>query len=98
MLSSDTCIDLAKLKTGDLNRGEWEDLYIGIDRLTKAGIYIDDTPGISLMEMKNKFGLEDKTFMRYINEIRSYLYNFYKGKEIVYVRSEQAYKLVSYEA
>ena len=54
MLSSDTCIDLAKLKTGDLNRGEWEDLDIGIDRLTKAGIYIDDTPGISLMEMKNK--------------------------------------------
>lgn len=54
MLSSDTCIDLAKLKMGDLNRGEWEDLYIGIDRLTKAGIYIDDTPGISLMEMKNK--------------------------------------------
>ena len=54
MLSSDTCIDLAKLKTGDLNRGEWEDLYIGIDRLTKANIYIDDTPGISLMEMKNK--------------------------------------------
>ena len=54
MLSSDTCIDLAKLKTGDLNRGEWEDLYIGIDRLTKASIYIDDTPGISLMEMKNK--------------------------------------------
>lgn len=54
MLSSDTCIDLAKLKKGDLNRGEWDDLYIGIDRLTKAGIYIDDTPGISLMEMKNK--------------------------------------------
>lgn len=54
MLSSDTCIELAKLKTGDLNRSEWEDLYIGIDRLTKAGIYIDDTPGISLMEMKNK--------------------------------------------
>ncbi len=54
MLSSDTCIELAKLKTGYLNRSEWEDLYIGIDRLTKAGIYIDDTPGISLMEMKNK--------------------------------------------
>jgi replicative DNA helicase len=54
MLSSDTCIELAKLKTGELSRGEWEDLYIGIDRLTNAGIYIDDTPGISLMEMKNK--------------------------------------------
>lgn len=57
-----------------------------------------DKKVINIMEMKNKFGLEDKTFMRYINEIRSYLYNFYKGKEIVYVRSEQAYKLVSYEA
>ena len=54
MLSSDTCIELAKLKTGDLSRTEWEDLYIGIDRLTAAQIYIDDTPGISLMEMKNK--------------------------------------------
>ena len=57
-----------------------------------------DKKVINIMEMKNKFGLEDKTFMRYINEIRSYIYNFYKGKEIVYVRSEQAYKLVSYEA
>ncbi|MCI6717035.1 MAG: hypothetical protein MR485_06060 [Mollicutes bacterium] len=57
-----------------------------------------DKKVINIMEIKNKFGLEDKTFMRYINEIRSYLYNFYKGKEIVYVRSEQAYKLVSYEA
>lgn len=56
-----------------------------------------DKKVINIMEIKNKFGLEDKTFMRYINEIRSYLYNFYKGKEIVYVRSEQAYKLVSYE-
>ena len=46
-----------------------------------------DKKVINIMEIKNKFGLEDKTFMRYINEIRSYLYNFYKGKEIVYVRS-----------
>ena len=69
---------------------------------TKICLYIYeqfmDKKVINIMEIKNKFGLEDKTFMRYINEIRSYLYNFYKGKEIVYVRSEQAYKLVSYEA
>lgn len=54
MLSSDTNIEMQKLKTGNLSRGEWEDLYIGVDRLINAGIYIDDTPGISLMEMKNK--------------------------------------------
>ena len=51
---------------------------------------------IKTREIRNKFGLEDKTFKRYISEIRSYLYNFYKGKGIVYIRSEQAYRLVSY--
>lgn len=51
---------------------------------------------INTTEMRQKFNLEDKTFSRYINEIRSYLYNFYTGKEIVYLRSKQIYKLVSY--
>lgn len=45
---------------------------------------------------KNEFDLEDKTFMRYINELRSYLSNFYKGYEIVYSRSAHVYKLVAY--
>lgn len=51
---------------------------------------------INTNEIRQKFNLEDKTFSRYINEIRSYLYNFYTGKEIVYLRSKQIYKLVSY--
>lgn len=46
---------------------------------------------------KNEFDLEDKTFMRYINEIRSYLSNFYKRFEVLYCRSMQTYKLVKYE-
>lgn len=54
LLSIDSCVELGKLKTGDLSRGDWEDLYIGIDRLANSGIYIDDTPGISMLEMKNK--------------------------------------------
>ena len=54
LLSIDSCVELSKLKTGDLSRGDWEDLNIAIDRLSKAEIYIDDTPGISVMEMKNK--------------------------------------------
>ncbi len=52
---------------------------------------------IDIEDVKNKFNLENKTFFRYINEIRSYLYNFYKGREIVYVRSKQKYKLVSFD-
>ena len=54
LLSIASCVELSKLKTGDLSRGDWEDLNIAIDRLSNAEIYIDDTPGISVMEMKNK--------------------------------------------
>lgn len=54
LLSIDSCVELAKLKTGDLSRGDWEDLNIAIDRLSKAQIYIDDTPGHLVLEMKNK--------------------------------------------
>ncbi len=54
LLSIDSCVELSRLKTGELSRGDWEDLNIAIDRLSGAQIYIDDTPGISVMEMKNK--------------------------------------------
>ena len=50
---------------------------------------------VEIEEIKKNFNLENKTFSRYINEIRAYLYNFYKGKEIVYYRDEHRYYLVS---
>lgn len=52
---------------------------------------------IDIQKIKKHFNLEDKTFFRYINEIRTYFYNFYKGREIVYVRSEHKYKLISFD-
>lgn len=52
---------------------------------------------IEIEQVKQTFNLENKTFSRYINEIRAYLYNFYKGKEIVYYRDEKRYYLVSNE-
>ncbi len=54
MLSIESLVELSKMRTGDLSKADWEDLNIAIDRLAGANIYIDDTPGISLMEMKNK--------------------------------------------
>ena len=54
LLSIDSCVELSKLRAGDLSRSDWEDLNIAIDRLSMADIFIDDTPGISIMEMKNK--------------------------------------------
>lgn len=52
---------------------------------------------LEVEKIKKKFNLENKTFSRYINEIRTYLYNFYKGREIVYIRSEQKYLLISFD-
>ena len=54
LLSMESRIEMQKLKTGNLERKDWEDINLGLDALSKANIFIDDTPGISIMEMKNK--------------------------------------------
>ncbi len=54
MLSMESRIESNKLATADLNQKDWDDLSVACDRLSEAKIYIDDTPGISMMEIKNK--------------------------------------------
>ncbi|MDD7408670.1 MAG: replicative DNA helicase [Anaerovoracaceae bacterium] len=54
MLSMESCIELSRLRTGDISREDWEDLNIAIDKLSDTNVFIDDTPGISIAEMKNK--------------------------------------------
>ncbi|MBN7773383.1 replicative DNA helicase [Clostridium aminobutyricum] len=54
LLSMESRIEMQKLKTGQLERNDWENISLAMDTLAKANIYIDDTPGISIMEMKNK--------------------------------------------
>ena len=44
-------IDFEDLRRGKLKRGDSERLQIGTERLKKAPIYIDDTPGISLEQL-----------------------------------------------
>lgn len=44
-------------------------------------------------EVKKQFELEDKTFYRYIQEIRAYYCNMYKKEKIIYCRSEGKYVL-----
>lgn len=45
-------------------------------------------------EVKEKFELENKTFYRYIQEIKAYYSNMYKKERIVYCRSEGKYILI----
>ena len=42
-------------------------------------------------EVKEKFELENKTFYRYIQEIKAYYSNMYKNERIIYCRSEGKY-------
>jgi replicative DNA helicase len=53
-LAMEARVDMQKLKTGKLDRTDWDQIYEGIDRLSEANIYIDDTPGVSVLEIKNK--------------------------------------------
>ncbi len=54
LLSMESRIDMQALKTGKLERKDWDQINMALDALSRADIHIDDTPGISIMEMKNK--------------------------------------------
>ncbi len=54
LLSMEARVDMQKLKTGNLDRTDWDQLYSAIDKLSGANIYIDDTPGVSVLEIRNK--------------------------------------------
>jgi replicative DNA helicase len=54
MLSSVAHVDLQKIISGRLNEDEWIRIIEAMAPLSKAKVFIDDTPGISLMEMKAK--------------------------------------------
>lgn len=54
LISSETEIEGHKIKTGQLNDHEWEQLHTKIKRLQDAPIYVDDTPGISIFELRAK--------------------------------------------
>ena len=57
LLSIESQIELQRLKTGNPKldpQTDWSQIYQAMDRLSPANIFIDDTPGISIMEIKNK--------------------------------------------
>ena len=54
MLSSESNVELQKIRTGELTEEEWIRLVEAAGPLSQAPIYIDDTPGISVMEMRSK--------------------------------------------
>ena len=54
MLSSEARVDAHRFRTGYLTREEWGRLATAIGTLSEASIFIDDTAGISVLEMRAK--------------------------------------------
>jgi replicative DNA helicase len=54
LIVSETELPSEKIKNGNLERWEWEQLEYRIKKLVDAPIYIDDTPGISVFELRSK--------------------------------------------
>ena len=54
LLCIETRLDLHKLRTGRLREDDWVHLTRNITRLAQAPIYIDDTPGITVLEARAK--------------------------------------------
>ena len=54
ILCSEAMVDSNKVRTGKLEENDWTKLAGSIGPLSDAEIYIDDTPGISVMEIRAK--------------------------------------------
>ena len=54
LLAMESKVEMQKLKTGRLERRDWDDVNVALEVLSGAEIFIDDTAGISIMEMKSK--------------------------------------------
>ncbi|MCK9571946.1 MAG: replicative DNA helicase [Candidatus Omnitrophica bacterium] len=54
MLCSHARVDAHKVRTGYLATSDWPRLTAAAGKLSEAPIYIDDTPGISVMELRAK--------------------------------------------
>jgi replicative DNA helicase len=54
ILSAEARVDSDRLRTGRLQENDWPKLSQAIGRLAEANLFIDDTPGINLMEIRSK--------------------------------------------
>lgn len=54
LLCSEANVDMLRLRTGELDDKDWENIAKATGPLAKAKVYIDDTAGVSVMEMRSK--------------------------------------------
>lgn len=54
MVCAESNVDANRLRTGDLQDSDWQKLSMAIGTLSEANIYIDDSPGITVGEIRAK--------------------------------------------
>ncbi len=54
MLCAEAGIDSQRLRVGEMGDKDWDALWSACDAMSKAHIYIDDTAGITAMEMRSR--------------------------------------------
>ena len=54
LLASEAEVDTQRLKTGNLQAKDWEKLAMASSSISEAPIYIDDTPGLSISDIRSK--------------------------------------------
>ncbi len=54
MLCAEGGIDSQAMRAGEMDPADWDRLITACDRLSKAPIYIDDTPGVTITELRSK--------------------------------------------
>jgi replicative DNA helicase len=54
LISSETGLSSQKLRTGRLEKHEWEQLNVKVKALEKAPLFIDDSPSLSIFDLRAK--------------------------------------------
>ena len=54
LISMEAEINSSKLRNGQLEEYEWRKLHAAVDKLTTLPIFIDDTPGLNIFELRAK--------------------------------------------
>ena len=54
ILSMESKVDSQMIRTGNLNTGDWEKLIESAGVISDAPLFIDDTPGITISELRSK--------------------------------------------
>ncbi|MQS45011.1 replicative DNA helicase [Companilactobacillus mishanensis] len=54
MLCSTGSIDANALRTGQLDESQWNSLVVAMGSLSTTNVYIDDTPGVKMAEIRSK--------------------------------------------